>query len=176
MNRNVAGVSTLLPLFWILTLSAGSGGTMPLAGQTPPRSGEAFSVHPEARKAIDRIRSPYCPGMMLEVCTSAGGAMLRDSIERMAEAGLSADSIVEVIISEYGEEWRAEPKPAGTGLFVWILPPLVLLAGVGMVAVILARRKRRQEARVAGAELPREEEARLRQAMKELDEEDQPVF
>lgn len=73
------------------------------AAQRPPSTGEAMSVHPEARTAIDRIKSPYCPGMMLEVCTSEGGAMLRDSIQRMAGRGLSADSIVEVIIGQYGE-------------------------------------------------------------------------
>ena len=134
-------------------------------------------MSPEAKAAIDRIRSPYCPGMMLEVCTSAGGAMLRDSIQRMAEAGLKADSIVELVIGEYGEEWRAEPLRTGVGLWAWVLPPAVLALGLGTVGLVLARRRR---VRAAGTAPPDEvsaaDEARLREALKEMDEEEEPVF
>lgn len=148
--------------------------------QRPPSTGEAMTVHPEARAAIDRIKSPYCPGMMLEVCTSEGGAMLRDSIQRMAQRGLSADSIVEVIIGQYGEQWRALPQRAGSGLWAWLLPPVVLVGGLGAVGLVLARRKQvardtsRDEAVLAA--LQPEDEARIRSALKELEEEEEPVF
>lgn len=149
----------------------------PAAAQKPPASGETMQVHPEAKKAIDRIRSPYCPGMMLEVCTSAGGAMLRDSIQRMAVRGLSADSMVEIIIGEYGEEWRAEPRRSGAGLVAWILPPGALLLGLGAVAVVLARRRReaKEETPDEVAVKP-EDEAKLRAAIRELEEEEEPAF
>jgi cytochrome c-type biogenesis protein CcmH/NrfF len=156
-----------------LLLAAASPG----AGQTPPPTGEVLRVHPEAKKAIDRIKSPYCPGEMLEVCPSAGGAMLRDSIQRMAEAGLSADSIVEIVVREYGEQYRAQPKISGTGLWAWVLPPAALLGGLGIVGVVLAHRRRglREEATPVEPVDP-EVEARLREAMKELDEAEEPVF
>lgn len=139
-----------------------------------------MTVHPEARAAIDRLKSPYCPGMMLEVCTSPGGAMLRDSIQRMAEAGLSADSIVELMIAQYGEEWRAVPKRVGMGLWAWVLPPAVLAGGFLAVGVIIAHRRRRAgdagaETRVVSEVAPADE-ARLKAALKELDEEEEPIF
>lgn len=150
------------------------------AAQRPPDTGETLTVHPEAQKAIDRIKSPYCPGMMLQVCTSEGGAMLRDSIQRMAERGLSADSIVEVIIADYGEQWRALPKSAGSGLMAWLLPPLVLVGGLGAVGAVLARRKQAVRetamAEATPAAVGPADEARLRSALKELDEEEEPVF
>ncbi len=149
-----------------------------LAGQRPPATGEPLQVAPEAKAAIDRIRSPYCPGMMLEVCTSEGGAMLRDSIQRMAEAGLRADSIVELVIAEYGEEWRAEPLRSGAGLWAWVLPPAVLVLGLGTVGVILARRRRLDttDAAPPPEEVSEADEQRLRDALKVLDEEEEPVF
>jgi cytochrome c-type biogenesis protein CcmH/NrfF len=150
----------------------------PAAAQTPPPTGETLRVHPEAKKAIDRIKSPYCPGEMLEVCPSSGGAMLRDSIQRMAEAGLSADSIVEIVVGEYGEQYRAQPKVSGTGLWAWVFPPVVLLGGLGIVGVVLAHRRRGlQDAAPDSVEpVAPEDEAKLREAMKELDEAEEPVF
>jgi cytochrome c-type biogenesis protein CcmH/NrfF len=148
----------------------------PVAAQKPPSTGEPLQINPEAKAAIDRIRSPYCPGMMLEVCTSAGGAMLRDSIQRMAERGLTADSMVEVIIGEYGEEWRAEPLRSGAGLWAWILPPAVLVLGLGAVGVVLARRKARVAEGLPPADVSSADQERLKEALRELDEEEEPVF
>lgn len=149
----------------------------PVAAQKPPASGETLQINPEAKAAIDRIRSPYCPGMMLEVCTSSGGAMLRDSIQRMAERGLSADSMVEIIIGEYGEEWRAEPRPEGAGLVAWLLPPVALVGGLGVVGLVLAHRRRTERDEEAPLpEVDPEDEERLKTALKELDEEEEPVF
>lgn len=156
-----------------LTLAATS-----VAAQRPPSTGEALQVHPEARAAIDQIRSPYCPGQMLDVCSSSGGAMLRDSIQRMAERGMSSDSIVELIIAEYGERWRAEPLRSGTGLFAWLLPPAVLILGLGGVGLILAHRRRGDGAVILpeAPEVDAEDEERLRAALKKLEEEEEPVF
>ncbi|MHB1193274.1 MAG: cytochrome c-type biogenesis protein CcmH [Longimicrobiales bacterium] len=154
----------------------------PAAAQTPPASGEAMTIHPEAKAAIGGLWSPYCPGMMLAVCTSPGGAMLRDSAQSWASQGLSSDSIIGLFVAEYGEEYRAEPLAAGTGLMAWVIPPLILLAGLGAVATVLARRRRSTPfpaaagAAAAGPAVPAEDEARLRAAMKQLDEEEEPVF
>src|SRR5687767_7299807 len=51
--------------------------------QSPAERGPTVR-HPEATKAITRLKSPYCPGFMLEVCSSSGGAALRDTIEGLA--------------------------------------------------------------------------------------------
>lgn len=148
--------------------------------QDPPRSGEPLHVAPAAREAISRIRSPFCPGEMLEVCPSSGGAMLRDSIQAMAEAGMSADSIVERVIREYGEEWRAEPVAKGMGLWAWLLPPLALVGGLAVVGVVLARRRRTAGPEPSeiepGPVVAAEDEARLKEAMRDMDEAEEPAF
>ena len=135
---------------------------------------ESSAVHSEARTAIGRLWSPYCPGMMLEVCPSPGGEMLRDSIGSMARAGLTADSIVEVIVAEYGEEYRAQPRADGIGRLAWYVPPATLLAGMVVVGVFLARRRGRSA--VVATPLSDEDEERLRVAMSVLDSEERPDF
>lgn len=102
----------------------------------------------EARRAIAQLRSPYCPGFMLETCTSSQAAALRDSIYDLAAQGMPADDIVEWMLSRHGEEWRALPRRSGVGLWAWIIPPLAFLAGLAIVIGWL-RSSRRAEPPVA---------------------------
>jgi len=139
-------------------------------------AGFATELHPQARAAIDGLWSPYCPGMMLEVCPSPGGAMLRDSIGRMARAGLDADSIIEVVLADYGEEYRAAPRVDGTGgRLAWFIPPAALLVGLAVVGIILARRRGPGEGE--GVTPPSEDDRRrLAVAMAALDADEAPDF
>ena len=145
----------------------------------PPPSAQAQSepdataqnhraLHPEAREAISKLRSPFCPGLMLEVCPSLDAQLLRDSLDAQARDGTSADSLVERMVAAYGEEYRAFPKRTGTGLLAWAVPPAGLLVGLGLVVVALRRLRGSAQART-GEGLTSEEEARLAAAMAEFD-------
>lgn len=142
------------------------------AGQSSPDKSEPQTPNPEAVKAISRLRSPFCPGLMLEVCPSPQAAVLRDSIETLARGGMSADSIVEWMLSEYGEEWRAMPRAQGRGLLAWLVPPGVL--AIGLVGVGLALRTFRARARAREGtltpEISAEERARVERALREMEE------
>lgn len=144
----------------------------PTADEPPQAS--PTTVHREARRAISELRSPYCPGLMLEVCPSPPAADLRDSIDVLARRGLSADSIVERVIATYGEEWRAVPRREGTGWWAWLMPPAVLLLGVLVIVIVLARRRRTVHT-PAGRPDPSEQDAdKLRRALDQLDESEHP--
>ena len=141
----------------------------------PPATAGAHERHPEATKAIDLLKSPYCPALMLEVCPSPGGAALRDTIEMMAAEGESADSIVEQIIARYGEEWRALPSTRGEALLAWVIPPLALILGVALVVFVL-RRIRKPRGAPSASEVSDEERARLDAALRELEAEEETKF
>lgn len=133
-------------------------------------------THPEAREAISKLRSPFCPGLMLEVCPTANAQALRDSIDGDARGGLTADSLVEKVVAAYGEEYRAFPKRTGTGLLAWVMPPAALLLGLGLVIVALRRLRGptdAQEGAGAAEALTIDEQARLTAALAELEAEDE---
>ena len=133
-------------------------------------------THAEAREAISKLRSPFCPGLMLEVCPTANAQALRDSIDGDARQGLTADSLVEKVVATYGEEYRAFPKRTGAGLLAWVMPPAALLLGLGLVIVALRRLRAPTDAlgSAGGAEaLTIDEQARLEAALAELEAEDE---
>ena len=138
----------------------------------------AQTQHPEAKEAIESLKSPYCPGLMLEVCTSSQGAALRDSLQTMAEEGGTADELISWVLGNHGEVYLALPRAEGRGLLAWVIPPAVFILGLLLVIGTLRVMKRAagpEEERKA-ADLSSEEEVRLESALKQLEEEEEPVF
>lgn len=142
-----------------------------LSAQDGVTSSGPEEIHPEALRAIGRLRSPYCPGLMLEVCPSPGADDLRDTLNVMAQSGMASDSLVEWALARYGEEWRAVPQTEGTGLLAWVMPPAVLILGIGLVVVAL---RRLRSDRPEGEDAPRisqEDERKLARALEDLERE-----
>ena len=157
----------------LAALAAACGPDRP-SGQAGLASRDAESVpeelHPAAGEAISRLRSPYCPGFMLEVCPSRDAKALRDSIQMLAETGLNADSLVEWMIASHGEEYRAFPKGSGAGLLAWVAPPVALVVGLGLVVLALRRLKGPGTAAGVAEGLTEEERDRLHAALAQLEE------
>lgn len=144
------------------------------AGGARAQPGPADSVA-VARDAISQLRSPFCPGLMLEVCPSPDAGLLRDSIHALAARGVSSDSIVEWMLARHGEEWRGSPKTSGTGLWAWTIPPLVLLLGAGfLVARLRAIRRPAPPPEAPETPISPEERAELYAALRSLEREDAP--
>jgi cytochrome c-type biogenesis protein CcmH/NrfF len=138
---------------------------------------EPTRQHPEAEDAIDKLKSPYCPGLMLEVCTSLGGALLRDSLQVMAAEGWTSDELVDWVLENHGDTLLALPRAEGRSLVAWVMPPAVFLLGLtGVVVALRAMRRKAGPDELEGVALSADEEARLGEALRELDEEEEPVF
>ena len=114
---------------------------------------------------------------MLQVCSSDSGAALRDSIQAMAREGSTTDELIDWVLANHGEEYLAYPEASGTGLFAWIVPPAAIFMGI-LVVVATLRYMRRSAPPVetANVEFSDEEEDRLREAMKDMDSAEEPVF
>ncbi len=163
--------SLYLCLFVVL-LSAGGVGA-----QERPRLDEPIQPHPEGEEAINRIRSPYCPGLMLEVCPTTQAKLLRDTIQMMAWEGASSDSILSWMLATHGEEYRAVPEARGSGLWAWVMPPLALVAGLVIVTLVLRHfRARTEESHSPLEELSEEDESELEAALEELKSSEEVPF
>lgn len=86
-----------------------------------------------ARAAEEQLRSPVTPSHTLDMCPSPEAGALRDTVLAMAAGGMPANRIVETVIARRGEQMRIVPRQKGVGLWAWILPPAVLVIGVGIV-------------------------------------------
>ncbi len=122
-----------------------------------------------ADEAIGRLRSPFCPGLMLEVCPSPPAEALRDSIRGMAAEGQDVKQIVEGVLARHGEEWRAVPKRSGAGLLAWLVLPFVLLGGSVVVWTRVKAMRGQGQVYAVGGGVTDEERARLDAALREFD-------
>jgi cytochrome c-type biogenesis protein CcmH/NrfF len=156
------GISLGMVLFLLLS-------PLPSGGQESFRLDGPVQPHPEGMKAINQLRSPYCPGMMLEVCPSPQAKMLRDTLELLAWAGEPSDTLVAWMLARYGEEYRALPLIRGSGLWAWLMPPMALLGGILILVMALRQfRAREEELTVPARSLSQEEESLLAEALEEL--------
>lgn len=173
-------------------------GAAPLGAQIPEGVDGTFRPHPEAERAISRLLSPFCPGFMLSQCPAAESLALRDSIQALALQGWNADALEAWMLANHGEEYRAVPQRSGAGLLAWILPPIALMLGAGVVAGALRRLRGDPEVAsgspvVAGSggagaagtggvgdapdpDPDPEAEARLREAIRDLEFSEDPVY
>jgi cytochrome c-type biogenesis protein CcmH len=167
----------------VAALLIGLGLSAAAGAQIPEGMEGAFRPHPEAEEAISRLYSPFCPGFMLENCSAS--VALRDSMQLLAYQGWTSEQIVDWMLSNYGEEYLALPEARGWGLWAWVLPPLALLAGLGMVFVAL-RRFRPVEEKEPGQKsvieagdrrkISAAEEERLRSAIRDIEMSEDPSF
>ena len=95
-----------------------------------------------ANAVSQEVMSPYCPGVTLHDCPSSSAQEMREEIAEWARSGMTKDESLGRLEDEFGPSIRAVPRGSG-GLFAWLLPAVVLVAGA-VAALYFARRWSRQ--------------------------------
>ena len=142
------------------------------AAQIPEGVEGPYRPNVVAERAISKIQSPWCPGLMLEVCPAPESRALRDSIHGLALEGWTEGQIVDWVIANHGERYLAVPRGRGTGLWAWVMPPVVLLLGAGVLVTFLRRSRPPRELNPEDSDLAtiREDELDLlAEAVREAD-------
>jgi cytochrome c-type biogenesis protein CcmH len=97
--------------------------------------------------------APCCWSGLVSQHDSQVAREIRQQTRQMLAAGKSEQEILEYYVSLYGERILASPRPRGFNLLVWILPWLLLIAGVAFLVFLLRYWMRRKPA-LAGAGSP----------------------
>ncbi len=95
-----------------------------------------------------QLYCPVCENIPLDVCPTQACAQWRELIREKLSAGWTEDEIKTYFVAQYGDRVLASPPATGLNWLVYIIPPLVIIAG----AYILYRALRAW--RQAPAELP----------------------
>jgi cytochrome c-type biogenesis protein CcmH len=116
-----------------------------------------------------QLYCPVCENVPLDVCPTVACAQWRATIREKMEAGWSDQQILDYFAAQYGERVLARPPASGLGLVIWVLPPLVLVAGAVVVWRFVRGQTRAASAAGANPAPPPQDEytARIEAELKE---------
>jgi cytochrome c-type biogenesis protein CcmH len=138
-------------------------------------AGPALAVQPDeiladpalesrARDISALLRCPVCQGETIDDSNATIARDLRLLVRERLVAGDSDDQVIDYVVDRYGEFVLFRPRATGANLILWVAGPAMLAAALLGAAVYLRRRRAAPE---AAAPLSDEENARLREILKE---------
>jgi cytochrome c-type biogenesis protein CcmH/NrfF len=89
----------------------------------------------------NELMSPFCPGRTLADCPSEQAEKLREWIVAQEEQGRPKDDVTQELFASFGDVLRQAPAAEGVGLAAYVVPVAIFVAGGGLVALFLARRR-----------------------------------
>lgn len=112
----------------------------------------------------DELRCPKCQNQALGDSNSPIATDLRREVYRLLGEGKTDREIKDFLVARYGEYILYRPEVSGHTLMLWFAPLGLLVIGLGVVLVLV---KRRRSASAAGSSLGAEEQAQLDSLLKE---------
>ncbi len=89
----------------------------------------------EVNAVAHKLYCPVCESTPLDVCPTDACKDWRELIRTMLADGKTEDQILQHFVDQYGDRVLAQPPFTGLNWLVYLLPPIVILAG----AVLLFR-------------------------------------
>jgi cytochrome c-type biogenesis protein CcmH len=94
--------------------------------QEPPPSGPSDD---QVNAIAKQLYCPVCENIPLDVCPTQACAQWRELIREKLSAGWTENEIKTYFVAQYGDRVLASPPATGLNWLVYIIPPLVILAG-----------------------------------------------
>lgn len=89
----------------------------------------------QVNQIAHQLYCPVCENTPLDVCPTEACRQWRDLIRQQLSQGWTEGQIKQYFVEQYGARVLAEPPAAGLNWLVYVLPPIIILAG----AVLLVR-------------------------------------
>lgn len=136
------------------------------AGPQPDELLDDPALEERARDLSAGLRCVVCRNESID---ESGADLARDMRmvvrERLVE-GDSDEAVLAYMVDRYGEFVLLRPTTQGVNILLWVAAPVMFIVALGAALLYLRRRERASSAET-GAQLSAEEEARLRELMRE---------
>ena len=113
----------LLSALLVSLLAAGSA--VAQDGTPPARAVSDDDVNRVARQ----LYCPVCENIPLDVCPTQACAQWRATIREKLVAGWTDQQVLDYFSAQYGERVLARPTASGLTALIWLIPPILILAG-----------------------------------------------
>ena len=107
--------------------------TLMVTAQTPPPSDD------DVNRIASQLFCPVCENVPLDECQTAACDQWRELIRQKLAEGRTDEEIKDFFAAQYGDRVLSAPPRRGAHWLLYVLPPLVFLAGLGL---LLTRFKR----------------------------------
>ena len=102
---------------------------VPLVTVSAQGSNPGEPTDDEVNAIARQLYCPVCENVPLDVCGTQACAQWRALIREKLGEGWSEDQIKEYFSTQYGDRVLAEPPARGVNWLVYVIPPLVFIAG-----------------------------------------------
>ncbi|MBI2856124.1 MAG: cytochrome c-type biogenesis protein CcmH [Chloroflexi bacterium] len=113
----------------------------------------------ELAQAIDKsLMCPVCPSETIDQSQVEIAKQMRAMVREKLAQGESREDILQFFADRYGPGVLAEPPKHGFNLLVWVIPPVLLALGSGILAMAVHAMRKTQPPAISEKEplLPRE--------------------
>jgi cytochrome c-type biogenesis protein CcmH len=108
----------------------------------------------QVNQIAHQLYCPVCENTPLDVCPTEACRQWRDLIRQQLSEGWSETRIRQYFVDQYGARVLAEPPPAGLNWLVYVLPPVIILAGAFLLFKSLRTWSRRPAGRTMASSRP----------------------
>lgn len=154
---------------WLIAVVLGLALLAPGAAHAQDATPPVPVTDNDVNAVAKQLYCPVCENVPLDVCPTVACEQWRATIREKLEEGWAEPQILDYFAAQYGERVLARPSTRGMGVLVWVIPPIIVAAGIGILWRFLRGQTRPAAAPSAPAQAAPEDEyaARLEQALRE---------
>lgn len=124
----------------------------------------------EVNRIAHQLYCPVCENTPLDVCPTEACRQWRELIRQQLSQGWSEDRIKQYFVDQYGARVLAEPPRTGLNWLVYVLPPLIIIAGAYLLFRAMGFWMKPAPSEPEAEEAPKDEYvARLEEELKKRD-------
>ena len=94
---------------------------------------ESLTLEEQAQAIDQRLMCPVCPAETIDQSQADVALQMRELVREKLRAGETEGQIYDFFVERYDKGVLAEPPAEGFNVIVWVIPPVALLVGLGLL-------------------------------------------